>query len=422
MIHYFRKRNVVLKILTVVVFIGIFFLGLWIYLNHTQSSSPTIFEFVVLFIFVFLTIPWGVLELILLVKNRKLKYKSASKPIVGRKVMINITTNGGASSVVNQIIKQMREYSTPLKFIVTIEEGDKNGYNADEEVIVPKNYVTPNHSLYKSRALHYFSQWLDKNGYGKETYVIHLDDDSMISEEYVKYVMGMKSDAGQGSLRLREYGQSTFSTLADFGRSYSCDVYCAYGNQIGKPIGVHGEGLVIRADIEAKIGWDFIGNKLDSEDYLMGQTIVHEGYSFDYIPGGIFISPPVTTRDFYKQRRRWMHSFFNSRDYGNKLNKESTTFFTYQYSMGWTVAFGFTFWMYMLTTHVMVPIAMDVVFTLAILMSYTGMLYGIIVNKTPKRWIILMIVLLIPVMLYQSGTFFYTILCPPKTYDVIRKV
>lgn len=343
----------------------------------------------------------------------------AARP--GRRVLIAIVTNGGASSIVNRIIETIRGYGLAVEFAVVREEADGNGYSAPV-VVVPTEYRTPRHSLYKARALHYFSEWLRREGYGEETYVIHLDDDSVVSREYARHVFGMEEDAGQGSLRLREYGKSLFSTLADYGRVADCDMYCAYANQRGRPLGVHGEGLVIRADVEEKIGWDFVPDGLCVEDYLMGQSIVASGHTFGYIPGGIFIAPPTNVTDFYRQRRRWLYGFWRSKREAYALNRRASALFLYWYVMGWTVGVGSFVWLYALIDRVPVPPVLLVIFTIGLALSFLEMQYGVYRTHAGAKWHVAMPLLQIPVMVFQSGVLFYTVLRRPRTYDVIAKV
>lgn len=372
--------------------------------------------------YVIIMMPFMVYEPYLLFRNRKLMRRMPSSPVKSRELLVAITTKGTATTVVNEIIDKMRLYKIQAKYVVIVEEEDGNGYHADEKVVVPSNYTTPKHSLYKPRALNYFSQWLERNGYGAETYIIHLDDDSIVPERYLEFALGMKEEAGQGVLRLRNYRESLFSTLADFGRVTSCDTYCAHYNSIGKPLGVHGEGLVIRADVESEIGWDFIGNTLNSEDFLMGQSIVSRGYKFGFIPAGIFISPPVNVKDFYKQRRRWMYSFEQSRKLTNKLNKGATAFFTFQYEMGWSVGVGAFIWFFTLLSHVHVFSPFMYLFTAGLIISFAEMQYGAWKTANSLGWNVIMFFFQIPVMLFLSGTFFYEKLVKPRTYDVIKKV
>jgi cellulose synthase/poly-beta-1,6-N-acetylglucosamine synthase-like glycosyltransferase len=316
----------------------------------------------------------------------------------------------------------MRKYPFKLTFAVLKEEKDGNGYDADISVVVPADYETANKAMYKSRALQYFSEWLKQNEYGSETYIIHLDDDSIVSEEYVRYVLGMNAECGQGSLRLRNYGYSLFSTLSDFGRIVTCDMYCSHSNSKNEPINVHGEGLVIRADVEENIGWDFVSKNMCNEDFLMGQSIFAKGYRFDYIPGGIFIAPPVTAKDFYHQRRRWIYGLFKSMPLAWKMNKKASAYLMFQNSLGWTVFVGCMIWLFSLLYRVSVPLLFIIIFTIGLAISFIEMQYGVYMARAKAKWHVAMFILQIPVTIFQSATFFYTLLFKPKSFDVIKKV
>jgi cellulose synthase/poly-beta-1,6-N-acetylglucosamine synthase-like glycosyltransferase len=68
---------------------------------------------------------------------------------------------------------------------------------------------------------------------------------------------------------------------------------------------VHGELLVIRASIEAEIGWDF-GPKEIVEDARLALTFcrIYAGRS-DWFNGRCYGASPANTKDFIKQRERW---------------------------------------------------------------------------------------------------------------------
>ncbi len=74
----------------------------------------------------------------------------------------------------------------------------------------------------------------------------------------------------------------------------------------GTPVaGVHGELLVLRASIEATIGWDF-GPKAIVEDAQLALTFCmrYPGRS-DWFNGRCYGASPATARDFVRQRERW---------------------------------------------------------------------------------------------------------------------
>lgn len=298
------------------------------------------------------------------------------------------------------------------------EEYDKFKYSA-KEIIVPSAYNCQNGSHKKMRALHYAIQRIHQLGYGKETYILHLDDDSIVSKSYIEYVRGMEEEAGQGSIRLRGYGQHLMSTLADMIRVSDCVIYCNHANDKKKPIIVHGEGLVIRADIEYEIGWDFGGYGAD--DLIMGLSIRAKGYSFGRIPDYIYISPPMSTMDFYKQRRRWSYSIMSNRKTIYRLNKKTMLFTMYKYIIGTLGIIGLIFWGIDILMGVSFPFPLTIIGIYNMAVSIIIYEYGVF--NTNKKYALSMLLLLIPVAFYEGGTFIYMMLRPPKkdTFDVIKK-
>lgn len=371
----------------------------------------------VIIFFVVVQTPFAIASMILFLNSFRIRKNNKNKINKDRKLIAVIVTIGNASETVNKIIKQLKSYDFPMMdILVLIEEHDKSKYDA-KTMSVPKDYKTKNNSLAKHRALNYFSEQLP---YSENLYVIHLDDDSIVSKEYITNVLKMNEVAGQGSLAIREYKHNLINTLSDFKRKADCDVWCANANYYGRPLGVHGEGLVIRADIEKQIGWDFKEGKFCAEDYIMGQLISLK-HKFAYIHGGIFIAPPLTYSDFYKQRRRWAFNFLKSLKIELKANFLSTVYFIWQYSTGWLISLGFIAWIYILITKINIPTILIWLTSFNLLVTFIMYLYGSLQVKNLK-YSILMILLTIPIELYQSPIFFYRILCPPKEFIVIKKV
>ncbi len=103
-------------------------------------------------------------------------------------VIVVITTNGMAIDVVEKIIKKIGHYCIASNIFVLKEERDDFEYSCDM-ITVPSNYTCDNHSRCKMRAMHYGIQVLHEMGYGKETYIVHLDDDSVVDRPYLEYVV-----------------------------------------------------------------------------------------------------------------------------------------------------------------------------------------------------------------------------------------
>lgn len=346
------------------------------------------------------------------------RYHNTRPP--NRRIVVLICTNGQNTDVVEDIISKLHTYGVRFDIMVLKEAYDRFQYSADT-ITVPTHYNTPNDSHRKMRALQYSIEYMhDILGYGEETYIVHLDDDSIIPEHYLHYVELMMSPAGQGSIRLRDYGHNLMSTMADMVRVSDCDIYCRNFNTKSKPKLVHGEGLVIRADAEYDIGWDYGG--YGAEDLIMGISLAHHGYTFEYIPSYIYISPPVTTSDFYKQRRRWTYSILNNHNHIMNNSRGSMAFILYRYAVGWLGMIGITMWFIDVAFGIKLPFVYTIGGVYNLLMSLIIYEYG--VYHTHRRYMPLMALLIIPIAFYEGGTFVYTLLKPPmkNTFDVIRKV
>jgi len=354
--------------------------------------------------------PFSILQPILLMRNRKLRKYMHRDPVPGRRILVLITTVGRASNVVNHIIDVVQSYQLNVDIRVLIEEYDKSEYHA-QTIVVPESYITEKKSQNKHRALHYFSQWLRDNGYGPETYVIHLDDDTFVTKEYIQHVFSMDEHAGLGTVRLREYRHNLFCTLADFGRITDYDSYVSFFSSRHRPIGVNGEGLTIRSDIESELGWDF--GPVAAEDLVMGQRIFAAGHSFGYIPGYVMIAPATTAKDFYRQRRRWVDHFFKSIKDVWKVRKAAVLWFTYLYIFGWGSLTGLIIWAMVLLVGYNPPLPILIILTYELIMAFVSKQYGAWTVKE-KRYRIIMLMMQIPVTVFESGTFFYWVLARPK--------
>lgn len=341
--------------------------------------------------------------------------------VPGRKVVVVICTIGQNPGVVEWILAQIRSYSLPVRTVVIKEARDPFHYSA-EEIVVPADYVTRNRSRKKMRALQYGIEALRAGGAGPETYLVHLDDDSVAEKAYLEHVFEMPEAAGQGVLRLREFGHHVLSSYADTGRVFTCDVMCRHFNSTGRPMEVHGEGLVIRADVESEIGWDFA--TYGAEDLMMGQSVVQRGYSFGFIPHRVYIAPPTSARDFYLQRRRWIFSLLWSLGPIRRIRPGVVSWLMYRYVTSWTGFIGLV--ILPLTILALVPLAVPVwIIGISIFNTvsyFASYLYGAGTTRPAIMW--KQLVLQLPVAAFEGGTVVWGAVQPPNasSFEVIQKV
>ena len=155
---------------------------------------------VVIFAFVIVSyLPFGLFQMYLVLRSalllRNLETKKYAELEKKNQVIVVTTTNGMASDVVQWMIAQTESYGLGVKQFVIKEAHDEFHYSA-AEITVPKEYSTKNKSRNKMRALQYGIEFLHEQGYGKETYIVWQDDDSLVSKRYIEYVINHMTEGG----------------------------------------------------------------------------------------------------------------------------------------------------------------------------------------------------------------------------------
>ncbi len=175
----------------------------------------------------------------------------------------------------------------------------------DRVVKVPASYETPKHTKFKARALCYAREVRMREGIEDDrTKILLLDDDTVPTRGYLTYAHGCKYEVAQGVLSARrDYGKNLLASIADSIRTADCLAFCLHFNSAGDARLVHGDGLMVRGNVEREIGWDF-GYCL-SEDLIFGRRATRR-FSFGFIPDYVEIAPAKSLKDFFKQRRRWI--------------------------------------------------------------------------------------------------------------------
>lgn len=186
-------------------------------------------------------------------------------------------------------------------------------------ITVPRGFRTPRGTRFKARANHYAHMLRQREGEARQdVWVLHMDDDTSINAytaaELARFIAAQRvagDDAkhlAQGILAYpREFSSNRFTWYADAVRP-GCDIsFFPITTGHGKPrIGLHGELLLVRASVEAQIGWDF-GPRTIVEDaeFAMRFCERHPGRSA-WFPACSYGASPATVADFVRQRERWV--------------------------------------------------------------------------------------------------------------------
>lgn len=185
-------------------------------------------------------------------------------------------------------------------------------------VTVPRNYHTLHGTKFKARANHYSHELrIYEREDRDDVWVLHMDDDTGVGPDtavamarFIEEQFRAGRDAkhmAQGILTYpREYSVNRFTWLADSIRPAD-DVarFSAFTGSGTPRAGLHGELLLVRASVEATIGWDF-GPRSIVEDAQFALIFceLYKGRSA-WFGGRCYGASPATVRDFVRQRERW---------------------------------------------------------------------------------------------------------------------
>jgi len=212
-----------------------------------------------------------------------------------------------------------------------------------EVVFVDKSFKTS--AIKKGRALQFgVNHRRESLENTKDYWIFHMDDESFLTSQTVlsllKYIREGAGVAAEGPIfyPLKFESANLLTALAESVRPFSCyDCVSQMTNgSIIKtpPLHMHGSNLLVRADIEDSIGWDF-GPTL-AEDQLFGYK-VYQKYGAESLGwhGGILLEqPPLNIKDHFMQRRRWVVGSLQNIDEFSRVHKLKVIYKLTTYFLG----------------------------------------------------------------------------------------
>jgi hypothetical protein len=182
-------------------------------------------------------------------------------------------------------------------------------------VNIPAEYATANGARFKTRANQFAMEARRTAGENSEQcYVYHLDDDTHIGEDTAASLAefieldGDHFYLAQGILTFpHELTTSRFCRLADSIRpADDLSRFAFFTGMLGTPLGgLHGEHLVVRADIEDEIGWDFPNTVIEDAYFAIEFSMRYPKRS-TMLNSYSYGASPASIRDLLRQRRRWI--------------------------------------------------------------------------------------------------------------------
>lgn len=182
-------------------------------------------------------------------------------------------------------------------------------------VNVPTEYRTPLGARFKTRANQFAMEARREAGENtQDCYVYHLDDDTHIGRDTAASLAefieldGDRFYLAQGILTFpHELTRSKICRLADSIRpADDLTRFAFFTGVLGTPLGgLHGEHLIIRADIEDEIGWDFPDTVIE-DAYFAVQFATKYPRRSTTLNSYSYGASPASVRDLLRQRRRWI--------------------------------------------------------------------------------------------------------------------
>ncbi|VFJ15319.1 glycosyltransferase family 2 protein [Candidatus Nitrosocosmicus franklandus] len=235
------------------------------------------------------------------------------------KIIFQITTRSATkTSVVKRGIQSIIEsckftkYSKYEIIIVTEDVNDKKTLQGLPcEVLCVDQSFTPN-AIKKARALQYAVLHRRKQRKQNSSHwIFHMDDESYVVPQTIlsilKFIREKKGIASEGPIfyPLKFEKANRITALAESMRSFGC-FECVTHMHNPPPIHMHGSNLLVRSDVEDKIGWEF--GPILAEDQRFGYELFKKyGRNSMGWHGGILLEqPPLNIKDHFMQRRRWV--------------------------------------------------------------------------------------------------------------------
>jgi len=238
-----------------------------------------------------------------------------SEPIPRNPRIIFQITSKNCPPIVHDVVHRVTEVTSKTGYtnyridVVTDRPATVKDGNM---IVVPPTYQTKNHARFKARSLHYAVEYRRVRADNtKDAWILHLDEESFITNQMLVSILkylGRPEPAlvSEGPIiypnKMFDVGITRYS---DSLRPYTC-YSCVSQMTSSVPLNMHGSNLLVRADTEDAVGWDF-GGIGASEDQRFGYEVWGKmGSVFGWHGGMLEEQPPLNITDFISQRRRWL--------------------------------------------------------------------------------------------------------------------
>lgn len=450
----FVVRNTIFRLTVVTMLVGIFLLirhakaVVWPSGGHPPND---LFDRVVMWGAVVwsMILPWAVADVAgwLIYRRHTPVTLETRKPDLARKmpypVVFRIVTRGDqpatAIATTWSVLETMQArplFRFRVEVVSDIPIEGLPQHPAVNAIVVPEGYETMNGATHKARALHYA---LTVSPVPDNAWVLHLDEESHVTEGLIVGIRQAVIEEEQaGTLRIGQ-GLITYHRDLASNKVYSMADSIRVGDDLGRfhlqyrlhkiLFGMHGSFLLVRADVEKRVDFDFPPEACTTEDTTWALRQMAAGSRFRWVEGTVVEQSPGSFRDFVRQRRRW----FTGMWWAARMTpvpakyRRSLWFAMFLWTVGWT---GFAYSMLHVLSGVAVPRALAVTGDAIFAVYLTNYLLGLWVSLSTREGIralrrtgyFVAQAILIPVFaVIEASAVVYSLLKPERRFHVIRK-
>ena len=389
-------------------------------------------------------IPWAVADLIgwMIFRRHSPASDGHTGSPIDHTVAFRIVTRGDQPRVVCETAHVILDtmagrplFPYSLEVVSDVPIANLPEHHAVRPLVVPDSYTTGNGATHKARALQYA---LEHSPIPDDAWILHLDEESHITPEVVEGIReAVAAEEASGELRIgqglilydRNIEDNTFLTLADSIR-VADDMgrfYLQY--RLNRVLfGMHGSFVLVRSDVEQRIGWDFPPDACVTEDTTWALMQMDAGTRFRWVDGTVVEQAPQTPMDFVKQRRRWFGGMWWGalRAPARLAYRSMLIMAMFIWSFGWlNLLFSYTH----LFSGVLIPTPIAMLGDLVFATYITNYLIGLWVSLTNRRqpwpgrikYVMLQVVLLPAYTALEGAAVVYALAKPEKGFHVVRK-
>jgi egghead protein (zeste-white 4 protein) len=263
--------------------------------------------------------------------------RSATKTDVVRRGILSIITSAHNANFNNYSISVVTDDLDDIRTLQDLK---------CEVVAVDKDFRTD--AIRKGRALQYAVEHRRLTGENtSKHWIFHMDDESYVTPQTIlaslKSIEEGDEVAFEGPIfyPLKFESANRLTAVAESIRPFAC-YDCVSQMTNPPPLHMHGSNLLVRSDVEDAIGWNF-GPTL-AEDQMFGFK-VYEKYgpgSMGWHGGILLEQPPLSIRDHFFQRRRWVLGTLQNSEKFPRLHRFKLLYKSVTYALGFVSALAST--------------------------------------------------------------------------------